>query len=64
MTANPTLRSSADWAREYPHIFIMDPDGWDRKNFEASRGELITREVFVSRMARSTCRRTVLTQPT
>lgn len=48
----PKLPSS-EWARLLG-IRIVDPDGWDRKNFEASWSEPITVDEFRSRALRST----------
>jgi hypothetical protein len=39
----------------YRGMVIMDPDGWDRKNFEASWAEPITEDEFAKRMLMSTC---------
>ena len=54
------LRTSEDWHNaamlEYPGFYVMDPDGWDRKNYQYSwHEELITREEFETRMGKSTC---------
>lgn len=52
-------KSSKDWYYSIPAIFkfvIMDPDGWDRKNYEFSfNEEQITKEEFVKRAQYSTC---------
>lgn len=51
-----TLKSTSEWL----DIFgisagcIIDPDGWDRSNFEASWNERITEEEFKKRYSRST----------
>lgn len=48
------LKTSEEWAKKYTNK-IVDPDGWDRENFEYSwYQELITREEFENRAARST----------
>jgi hypothetical protein len=56
-------RSSEDWlkrihsgeigATPYP-IKIIDPDGWDRENFEESWNEKITFDEFADRLSIST----------
>ena len=48
------LKTSAEWA-EHQNIIVLDPDGWDRKNFKYSFGEeLITLEEFNKRLMHST----------
>ena len=56
---NKELKTSEEW---YPIIYpnkeviIMDPDGWDRKNWKTSWStELITELEFKIRVGRSTC---------
>lgn len=39
---------------EYENILILDPDGWDRSNFERSWNELIDRDEFNIRLNKST----------
>lgn len=39
---------------EYEGLTIMDPDGWDRKNYDESWAEEITQEEFEKRVAIST----------
>ncbi len=50
------LKSSYDWFKqpEFSRIVMMDPDGWDRTNYQASMEELITRKEFVDRLSLST----------
>ena len=54
------LRTSQEWLELYqkdnPGFEIMDPDGWDRENFEQSWGEHIPEVIFKRRMMASTCR--------
>jgi len=51
----PELKTSAEWYVDYP-IQIIDPDGWDRNNFQYSWfKELITFEEFDRRAMKSTC---------
>lgn len=40
---------------DYEGIEILDPDGWDRQNFEESWAELLTKHEFFQRMIQSTC---------
>lgn len=53
----PTKRTPDEWLRRpaYAGLVILDPDGWDRKNFEASWAEAITEQEFTRRMLMSTC---------
>lgn len=37
-------------------IEVLDPDGWDRRNFEESWQEAITLEEFMRRASKSTCK--------
>jgi hypothetical protein len=50
------LRSADEWLAddEFSDITIMDPDGWDRSNFEVSWNEKITKEEFSQRLLVST----------
>lgn len=49
-------KTSAQWIEKYTDYVILDPDGWDRANFEYSWGEEeITEEEFISRRLKSTC---------
>jgi hypothetical protein len=48
------LKSSQIW-QLLCKVIVLEPDGWDRSNFEASWNELITRKEFVERMMKSTC---------
>jgi hypothetical protein len=51
----PILKTSAEWYVDYP-IEILDPDGWDRNNYQYSwYEELITFEEFDRRVMKSTC---------
>jgi hypothetical protein len=47
------LHNSSEWAKILD-VTIMDADGWDRRNFDESWAEKITREEFESRAGRST----------
>ena len=49
------LKTSEEWKEElYPNIIILDPDGWDRKNFYQSWNEPITKKEFERRLREST----------
>ena len=64
------LKSSRGWAKikkvggiclmsekdivKRPILTIIDPDGWDRKNFEKSINEEITLQEFIKRITFST----------
>jgi len=51
-------KTSKEWYKKYKKkngLEILDPDGWDRKNFDYSfNKELITEEEFEDRMMCST----------
>jgi len=49
------LKNSKEWRKEFKELTILDPDGWDRKNFEESWNEPITLEEFKRRVMLSTC---------
>ena len=50
-------KTSAEWQVTYEST-ILDPDGWDRSNFDYSwNKEKITYKEFVARAMRSTVRR-------
>jgi len=50
------LKTSADWVIIHDDITVLDPDGWDRQNFDYSWNiELITEEEFLKRRMFSTC---------
>lgn len=44
---------SAAWSTKLG-VLVTDPDGWDRKNFEASWREKITEDEFRTRLQKST----------
>jgi uncharacterized protein with von Willebrand factor type A (vWA) domain len=52
------LKSSQEWLQEiqenFPQVVVLDPDGWDRKNYQESWNEPITREEFEKRFSMST----------
>lgn len=48
---------SSEWVKEVGYE-IIDPDGWDRKNYDYSfNKEKITKEEFDKRLSTSTVRR-------
>jgi len=50
-------KTSNEWrlSNKYKNIMILDPDGWDRANYNFSfYEELITEEEFNNRLLRST----------
>ena len=52
-------KTSQQWYDEIPKelgFVIMDPDGWDRRNYDFSfNEELITKKEFLKRVTGSTC---------
>lgn len=52
-SASEDLFDSATWVKVLD-VTVMDADGWDRSNFEASWAEKITRAEFDRRLASST----------
>jgi len=51
------LKTSEEWAREdISGIVVLDPDGWDRSNYEYSYyKEKITHKEYKIRQMMSTC---------
>ena len=53
----PTRLTSKEWQGIYPDVKVIDPDGWDRQNFDYSWNvECITAVEYQDRLAQSTCR--------
>lgn len=56
--ASEDIKTSQEWEQLVPSEFkliIMDPDGWDRKNFQYSfYEERITKVEFINRLSSST----------
>ena len=53
-------KTSQEWIKDgkYKKYIILDPDGWDRKNYEYSfNQEKITEQEFTRRLVLSTIRR-------
>jgi len=49
------LKTSEEW-QKLCKIEVLDPDGWDRRNYQYSwHEELITRNEFEKRLGSSTC---------
>lgn len=49
-------KTSQQWQELNPEIQVLDPDGWDRANFNFSwNEELITLEEYNKRLLHSTC---------
>lgn len=49
------MKTSAEWQLEYPQIKVLDPDGWDRSNFQYSwHEEKIDLEEYNKRVSYST----------
>lgn len=49
------LKTSQEWQEIFYTIKVVDPDGWDRKNFQYSwHEEKITREEYSNRIEKST----------
>jgi hypothetical protein len=50
-----TAKNNSTFWSKATGIEVMDPDGWDRKNYESSWDEPIVRDEFINRAIRSTC---------
>lgn len=52
------LRTPDEWLAtdEFAGWVVLDPDGWDRLNFEKSWAERIDHATFTARLVRSTCK--------
>ena len=49
--------TSKEWQEIYPCPKVIDPDGWDRKNYDYSwNEELISEKEYHERVAKSTVR--------
>ena len=54
-------KTSKEWQELYPNPKVLDPDGWDRSNFQHSwYEEEIAFEEYNKRAARSTCEHLVM----
>jgi hypothetical protein len=51
-----TKHTSQTWQKLLPLITVIDPDGWDRSNYDYSwKEEMITRREYDERVLYSTC---------
>jgi hypothetical protein len=51
-----TKHTSQTWQKLLPLITVIDPDGWDRSNYDYSwKEEMITRREYDERVMYSTC---------
>lgn len=49
------LRTQDEWNTILSQVAILDPDGWDRQNFQYSfYEELISEEEYMKRLGKST----------
>ena len=49
------LKTSEEWQKQFPNTKVIDPDGWDRKNYQYSWfEEKITLAEYITRLSRST----------
>lgn len=57
MPLDSTKRKPDEWLAlpKYAGLKVLDPDGWDRKNYEQSWAEPITEGEFNRRICESTC---------
>lgn len=56
LNGEPPFKTSDEWKKEYIDVKILDPDGWDRSNFQYSFfEEMIAKEEFEKRVCMSTC---------
>ena len=54
----PVMKTSIKWyhQRDNKRVILLDPDGWDRKNFDHSWSEeRVTKQEFERRLGLSTC---------
>ena len=52
----PIKKTSEEWQSIFPYPKVLDPDGWDRKNYDYSwKEEKITLEEYENRLSNSTC---------
>jgi hypothetical protein len=48
------LKTSEEWQKQFPNTKVLDPDGWDRKNYQYSWfEEKITLEEYTTRLYKS-----------
>jgi hypothetical protein len=50
------LKTSEEWQKLFPNVQVLDPDGWDRQNWDFSwHQEKISQFVYEQRVMESTC---------
>ena len=56
-------QTSEEWQSIFPYPKVLDPDGWDRKNYDYSwKEEKITLEEYEARRSQSTCVYSIITE--
>ena len=51
------MKTSEQWQKLKMDIIVLDPDGWDRTNFQYSWfEELITEQEYNNRLSQSSCK--------
>ena len=51
------LKTSKEWQELFKEVVVLDPDGWDRKNYKYSlEEELISLSEYYNRIIQSTCK--------
>lgn len=59
----PIKKTSEEWQSIFPDPKVLDPDGWDRKNYDYSwKEEKITLEEYETRRSHSTCWYSIITE--
>lgn len=59
----PIKKTSEEWQSIFPDPKVLDPDGWDRKNYDYSwKEEKITLEEYETRRRHSTCLYSIITE--
>lgn len=59
----PIKKTSEEWQSIFPYPKVLDPDGWDRKNYDYSwKEEKITLEEYEARRSQSTCVCSIITE--
>lgn len=59
----PIKKTSEEWQSIFPYPKVIDPDGWDRKNYDYSwKEEKITLEEYETRRSHSTCLYSIITE--
>ncbi len=59
----PIKKTSEEWQSIFPDPKVLDPDGWDRKNYDYSwKEEKITLEEYETRRSHSTCLYSIITE--